>query len=313
MHYRLGLILVLGACGSNSPSGPTVLDACTQVAAARCTRLQTCSESDLERRNGDLASCEARDLLACQEALIVPDTGNTPTNVIACANALNAQPCADFLGKSPPAECATQMGPGSGACGFSAECETAFCAVPNNSECGTCAAPPVVGTSCADQGCGQTLVCVATTMTCQQPGAAGDPCSADLPCGDSFGCVASMDRCMPLVETVGAPCDPTNAMGPACRGDDGLVCDSMTKTCVTQPLAAAGQPCGPVTPGIFTGCTGAGTCVHATGQAGTCVGPAADLAACDTAVGPTCLAPARCVITSGTAGTCQLPGSMTCN
>jgi hypothetical protein len=150
-------------------------------------------------------------------------------------------------------------------------------------------------------------------MTCQLPGGAGATCSADLPCAESFGCVTATGICTALVETIGDTCDPTNATGPACRADDGLVCDSMTKKCVTQPIAAAGQPCGPVTQGIFTACSGAATCVHAAGAAGTCVAPAPDLGACDTVVGPTCLAPARCVTSGSTSGTCQLPGSMTCS
>ena len=78
---------------------------------------------------------------------------------------------------------------------------------------------------------------------------------------------------------------------------------------------AAGQTCGNVG-GVQTRCAAGATCNRPPqSQTGTCLAPAADGAACDTAAGPGCLYPAKCVPASsgGTAGTCELPGDPSCD
>jgi hypothetical protein len=330
MTPRLLLVLALAACGSSSktsPDGAPAVDAaptpdmaCATSSMERSQKLLSCSATDLQRRFGDLATCVARDTLACTEALAAPMTGNTPSDVLTCATAIDAETCADFFTKVPPSACTTQTGPETGACSFPAQCTSGFCAIPSGSLCGTCAPQPAAGDSCATIGCGQDLVCVPSSMQCQVPVAAAGTCSRDLPCADGLTCVGSTvnppvtGTCTAEATTVGATCDPKHKTGVDCSADGGLTCDATTNQCVTEPLAAAGMPCG-LMAGITTRCTAAATCVIPTGQTmGTCVAPAADNAACDTAAGPTCLTPARCIPTTagGTAGTCKLPGSMTC-
>ena len=325
---RLLAFALLAACGSSVTSAPdaptppadaalTAAQACATSAAARCAKLQACSPADLQRRFGTLAVCEARDTLGCTEALAAPMTGQTPTKVLACSDAVTAESCPDFFSKAPPAACTTPVGTDTGACGFAAECTTGFCGIATDAQCGTCAPQPLVGDSCATLGCGQTLVCVASTMTCQTPVASGGSCSRDLPCEAGFACVGTTAQppvngiCMAEVATAGATCDAKRKTGPDCSGDAGLTCDGTTNVCVAQPLAAAGASCGLVA-GVVTRCTAGATCVLPTGSTmGTCVAPAADGAACDPATGPTCLTPARCIPTTagGTAGTCMLPGA----
>ena len=112
---------------------------------------------------------------------------------------------------------------------------------------------------------------------------------------------------MMRVATAGAQCDPRRTTGPDCEASAGLACDTTSKTCVAQPLAPAGQPCGAVGT-ADTACMAGATCEIPTGMtAGTCLAPAADGAACDATNGPDCLSPGKCVN-----GTCQLPGSMSC-
>lgn len=319
--------LVVAACSGSKASspdaGPTADQACATIAAARCTKLQTCSASDLARRFGDLATCETREALACTAGLAAAMTGNTVTAVEACAAAVDAEACGDFFSKSPPDACRTAMGleATGAACGFSAQCATGFCAAASDAACGTCAAVPQAGASCASQGCGQDLVCVASTQLCQAPVAIGGMCSRELPCADGGTCVGAnaqqniLGTCTADASAVGATCDGKHKTAPDCSADLGLACDSTTNQCATLPLAAAGQPCGQLGTTV-TRCTGGATCAIAAGQmAGTCVAPAADGAACDTAAGPGCLTPARCIATTagGTAGTCQLPGSTTCS
>lgn len=321
------LLAAASGCGSSVDASadatiaPTAAAACTALATSRCTRLQACSPSDLARRFGTLSACETREELACTDALAAPMTANSPSAVVACSQAIDAESCGELFTKAPPAACTTQLGTGTGACSFSAQCATGFCAIEAGALCGTCATQPVVGTSCATASCGQALTCVTSTMTCQELVAASGACSRDKPCADGLTCVGANPQmaidgiCMAEVTATDGTCDAKHRTGADCSSDGGLTCDTTTNTCVAQPLAAAGASCGVMT-GITTKCTGAATCVIPAPQTvGTCVAPAADGAACDTVAGPTCLTPARCVPTTagGTAGTCQLPGSATCS
>ncbi len=302
---------VVGACGTDV----TADQACNAVAHSRCVQLMTCSAADFAARWPDLTTCETREKLACTESQAAPKTAATPPRTDDCAGELNVQACAAFLsGVVSPVDCLSPSGPGldASACAFNGQCSSAFCSTASDSLCGTCATPPVAGDSCASQGCGPTMNCVAATQLCQVPGALADACNKDLPCGTSLACVGStttvMGSCMQKIADAGTACDATLKTGPNCDATVGLACDTAMKVCVTQPVAAAGQPCGVVTTDA-TRCEGGATCfIPATATTGTCVAPAADGAACDDTVGPSCLTPAKCV-----SGTCQLPGSTTCS
>jgi len=301
--------LVVG-CGSDV----TADQACTALAQDTCNKLNTCSAADLQRRWPDLATCESREKLACTQALTAPKTANNPTHEDACASDLGSETGDAYLsGVTPPPGCVVPKGPGAdgSTCSYPAQCSSGFCAIPTGSFCGTCAAAPVAGASCATQGCGQTMNCVASTMTCQAPVLAGGACSRDLPCIEGTACVGAtmtaMGSCVAQGTTVGATCDARTMTGPNCSLAAGLTCDTSTTMCAMQPLVAAGQTCGVVN-NVFVGCLAGAACNRATGSmTGTCVAPAADGAACDATAGPFCTFPARCV-----SGTCQLPGSQSC-
>jgi len=257
-----------GGSDSGTVDGLTANAACTESATMHCTQLQTCSPTDLERRFGDLTTCEARIQLQCTDALNAPGTANTPENVVACATATTAESCTDFLSdKTIPEVCTTKMGSdgdGSG-CQFAAQCSSAFCAFATDEVCGTCAAQPATGVSCVSQSCGQNLICVATTQTCQTPGQAGSGCSRDLPCDNALTCVGSgvgsggSGTCVADIGSAGAACDHTHKTLPGCDTDLDLFCDTLTDLCVTQPIAAAGSACGTLN-GIDVLCGSAATC-----------------------------------------------------
>ena len=317
----LVISLAIG-CGSSDPTpdaGLTADQACAAVSTARCSKLMACSAADLVVRWGDVATCEAREALACHAGLAAPATAAAPATTQGCADAISAQACGDFLGKDPPAACLPLAGPAAAgaACSFSSQCATQFCAVASTALCGTCQAVPQVGASCATIGCGPTLTCVASTMTCQQPVAASGACSRSLPCGSGLNCVGATmtasGTCQASVTTAGTTCDPQRKTGPDCSAAAGLTCDRTTKQCVTQPIVPSGM-CGLVN-NVEVRCAAGATCnTPALGTTGTCVAPAADGAACDSASGPDCEFPSRCVPTGGgTAGTCALVGSATCS
>ena len=316
----LAFVIFLASCGATQSDD---MVACKDVVAARCQRLAACSTADLSKRWADEMTCEARQLIQCDASLSAKDTGATAATVTACASAIPAESCPQFLGVDPADACLPATGTRAigAACEYSGQCQSSFCAVASDAVCGTCAPVPAAGDSCAQSGCGPTMVCVASTMTCQVPVAAQGSCSADLPCAVGYACVGAsaatgvMGTCTAEVEAAGSPCDPKRATGPDCDADAGLTCDATTSMCVAQPIVAAGQACGNVS-GVQTRCAAGATCIKPTGsQTGTCTAPAADGAACDTVAGPGCLYPAKCVVGSagGTAGTCELPGDPSCD
>jgi hypothetical protein len=308
----LRALVLVGACG-----GVTADQAAQQSATTTCTQLMTCSPADFQKRWPDLATCEAREKLSVLDALHAKGTAQTPQNIEACATEIAAEPCEQFLsGVMPTPHCIPPTGPTAdgGACSFAAQCKSGFCAIASSSLCGTCQEAPAAGASCASQGCGQTLICVASTMTCQAPVALSGTCSKDNPCASGLACVGATmtanGNCQTQVATLGATCDHTLKTGPNCNANDGLVCDATMDMCVTEPIVPAPQSCGTIA-GVFNACAAGAACIG-TGTS-TCVAPAADDAACDSAAGPFCEFPSKCIpTTGGTAGTCQLAGSTSC-
>jgi hypothetical protein len=286
--------------------------ACLSLATARCTALMTCSPSNLSKAFGTLPICLTRETLACMDALGAPDTGATPEGMIACGSAIAADACSGFLAGSDLPAC-DFLGANNGTCSFDSQCGTGFCAVGAYALCGTCQAEPVAGTSCAESGCGDTLVCDNSNHLCEAPAAQGKACSNTTPCQHGLICVgAQTGTCQLQGSAVGAACDPTHKSKPNCNADDGLTCNEGTDKCVAQPLVGSGSACGIVN-NVDNACTGGATCNIPSGQTkGTCVAPAGDGSACNISTGPDCFTPARCIPTSGSAGTCQFPGTTSC-
>jgi hypothetical protein len=316
--------LALLACGGSSssstgPSGPTADQACTDLAHARCTKLASCSQVAIQARYGDEATCESREKSSCLNSLAAPSTGATPQTFEACVTAFSSWACADYLNNVTPDACRAQQGQlaAGAACAFNGQCQSAFCSVPTNATCGTCAAAPKAGDSCAQTtSCGPGLQCTNDTMQCEAAAAAGAACGKGVPCGDGLACVGAtatvQGKCETAPSTQGAACDPKDMTAASCSRSAGFFCDTQSKQCVAITFASAGQACGNIS-GVQVLCGGAGFCQRAQGQAsGTCVAAAADGAACDTANGPTCISPSRCVISSGTAGTCHAADALSC-
>jgi hypothetical protein len=304
----------VGACGS----GLTADQACAQSSQAACSQLMTCSAAGFQKRWPDLATCETREKLACTDALAAKGTANTPSHTATCATALAMGTCGAFLsGVMPPQQCLSPAGASSDGspCSFNAQCKSAFCAIAKTSLCGTCQEPPAVGQSCANNGCGPTMLCTGT-MACQIPVGVGGACAkASLPCAVELACVGetatAMGSCVTQVATLGAACDHTLRVAANCDTAQGLTCDNTTDQCVMQPIVPAPQQCGFIN-GVLNACASGAACFGTTTQ--TCVAPAADGTACDTAAGPDCEFPSKCIppAAGGTAGTCELPGSMSC-
>jgi hypothetical protein len=309
---------------ASGDSGPSPMKACTDLATAECSELESCSNVLMQTRFGSLSTCQTRLSVSCISALGAPSTGNTAHDAEACAQAYPSWSCSDYLANiNLPAACAQPTGTlaNGSACAFAAQCSTGFCAIPPNAPCGTCAPLPSLGDSCANlSSCGERLVCLPLSKVCGTFGELGAVCGKDTPCGAHLSCVGAnnakgtLGTCQASQGVAGAPCDPGLVKGPGCDYDGNLTCNSQSKTCDPLTVSGPGGGCD-FQSGQFATCAAGGTCTTMeAGAAGTCVAAAADGQSCSpTGHGPTCLSPARCIVTSAgaTTGTCQLD-SATC-
>jgi hypothetical protein len=314
----LVLMMLLAACRSSSQSAAAIEDACASRAQAQCQKRAQCtSGAGIVRTFGDMETCLARTELTCKMGLKAPDTGNSVALVQQCTAAYAAQPCPDYLNNISPPPCApTGRRPNGGICAFNGQCQSGYCGGTRAASCGACKpAPPVADDSCAVDNCAAGQLCVPSTLRCQPFGAVGDSCDPTHPCGADLGCAGRMNPvCQPAIATVGASCD-ADLM---CDGSFGLHCESHSGTpaCTANVVVGDGMSCGTV--GATVAMCSSGNCYTSTGQApggqtGTCKAAVADGSACDIAVGPPCLIPARCVVANGqTQGVCVVVDPTTC-
>ncbi len=331
---RIAVVLFLAAgCGSTSThsmtdggrdSGPSIAQACSDIAQAQCAKRASCSSgANITRAFGTMDSCVARETLSCMNGLAAPQTGNSAALVEQCVAAFANYSCADFFNNNPPAVCAPTGQRATGApCAFNGQCASGYCSDLKNASCGTCATAPSRGASCTSSNCGHNQACVTATEMCQIYGALNAQCDANDPCGDGLTCVGAVaststpGTCQAAGAVAGTACGGTM---PGCDGTLGLFCggSSGAKTCMTITYVSDGMPCGALSSTMCAECITGGcytaTGLAASGEMGTCKADAADNAACDTVLGPGCLAPARCV-TSGdaSAGTCVVPNGPMC-
>jgi hypothetical protein len=267
----------LGADGS--APGPSAAEACAVFASAACSRLQACSPFGVSALYGDTTRCQERIGLGCLPLFDAAGTSATPAKTSACAQSLQAIPCATLArGDFGPA-CATQPGTlvSGAACGDDAQCASTFCARASDAICGICAETTRAGDPCVRGACSAGTTCPAGQSSCIAPvaGQIGDAC------------------------TVVEQCDVANAVG----------CDTIDRRCIRLTLAPSNGPCGAnslIGPSSFALCPASGTCSALLN--GTCSGSAADGASCSTSgSGPSCMPPARCVT-----GTCTAPSPASC-
>jgi hypothetical protein len=311
----LGDAVLAGDAGADASKA--IMMGCAAVAASECAKLESCSSLVLQSRYGSVATCESRTQEICENALSTPATGNTASQVSACAMAYAGWGCTDFLNaENTPKACIQPTGklPNGMTCAFPGECTTGFCAIEPHAVCGACADVPKAGDSCANlTSCGQNLHCFAASKVCGEVAALAAQCDEDTPCGAHLSCIGAVaathtqGTCQASAAK-GATCDPTLVNGPGCDFYAGLTCDVSSKQCVSITVSATGGACG-LDDGSFATCGTSGTCsTSEAGAAGTCTVAAADGAACSTqSTGPGCLWPARCITATETAmtGTCQ--------
>jgi hypothetical protein len=285
---------------------------CATSAYARCNYLQSCSPTAMLNRYGTMMECQAIFRGTCENALNAPSTGSTPATSAECVNELTPTgwSCSNYVYDEsiPPACQPTGSLPNGAPCGVAQQCVSGYCALPLYGACGTCAAVPPAGSSCAQVICPSSLTCAGPNQTCVAFAQEGTSCSPTQPCSDGLTCVvaagATTGTCEQAVATLNDACVFTGA---GCNFYSGLACNVQTGLCATAMLGVPGQACGIVGQQLAS-CIG-GACVR-----GACVASALPGEPCDVVEGPPCVAAARCIVSDdgGTAGTCQLNGSAAC-
>ncbi len=321
-HQDLGV----GDLAVVDDGGQSAATACAAEATAYCNLQATCNQTiPATRYNGD---CVARRTTLCINALGAPGTGSTVAAVVACGQAYVGYDCANFSNGVPPAACAPPAGTltNGTACNFSAQCQSAFCAVAPDANCGVCAPSTNMGDPCVSGACAAGLYCSRVSQTCKLHGAVGDDCDSDDTCGYRLSCVDSTQTeegtCLPTVATAGLPClqaRPSPSASPLpsqanCDITQGLYCVGTTvaaRVCVLTTYASPAPqgsptPCGSVpspTPATYALCTGGTQCIYSDTklQSGTCAAAAGDGQSCSTVIDvahatyAACLAPSKCV------------------
>ena len=270
----------------DSGGGVTPAQACTDLAAAECDKINQCNPWYLQKYFGDVDTCKMRySSTACTAYLGLNGSSSTPATYRACATAITSASCTQWLdGDASLNACLPSPGTlAAGAtCGDPSQCQTANCNFPSGGSCGTCGPQGGAGSQCTTHGqCSGNLRCVGGL--CGMPGGAGATCSSTAPCLNSLTCAGG--RCA-IAPKAGEACSSTLP----CDGHTGLICRN--SVCQNIQYIGRGQPCNPAQ---GRECGQAGFCKGATSTAdGTCLAFAPDGAACDSTAGPLCMPYARC-------------------
>lgn len=316
----IGLALggAIAACSSTSPT-----QACANLSAAVCNKLNDCASPLITEAYGDVATCVARTAISCNSSLALKDTTDTPDLAESCSKAYATLSCNDAFQNNPPTACkptTTGTIATGGACGTPGQCATNVCQIDPTSGCGLCIAPVSAGGACkASSDCSAGLVC--SSALCVAPAGSGDACSTAapiIPC--QVGLICDGSKCQtPLA--AGSACDPQKSL---CDGSQGYWCTPHGTRCVAILFAGTGQTCGYDTnTGDLTVCSDSGSCANVDSKTlqGTCAAALADGSSC-TLSGPNCTPPATCVgatsggdagADAGTAGTCTIRDPSSCH
>src|SRR2546425_10842679 len=100
------LLWVASGCGDSV----SVDKACTDIAGALCTRLNTCAPPLITTQYGDVATCQARAKLTCPAALMAPNSSATPKHLEDCSKDLAAASCNAIFTRDAPATCRPEPG-----------------------------------------------------------------------------------------------------------------------------------------------------------------------------------------------------------
>lgn len=253
--------------GDNGISMAQMEQTCTTVAKGICGRLTRCQLAFRAARDYQDGNCTKVEHDRCFRTLSRKNTGDSVTNLEACAAARTAQSCGDYFAGTALTACDTPKGPlkDGQACVVSAQCDSQYCDLAASASCGKCAQRLAAGGVCDANGdCQVAFVCkraMAADLTgaCTKRALSGEPCNADNGCADNLVCSGARTENMVAIDGVcrartadaGMPCNDDLV----CLRD--LSCIGFARAKMTngtcQPLVTVeGAPCG----GQSAGCQG---------------------------------------------------------
>lgn len=234
----LGVLVFVGGLPALSIAGcqRTVREACDELAAARCARLEACAVTPYH----DLATCEQAIVTRCVELPDLPGAKLGADDLAACAAAYEGYPCESLVMGARPPECRfAGKGSNGSSCLSGAECQSTYCKPDAEGRCGECSALREEGDTCSKGGspCAAGLYC--GDGRCVTYGSRGEQCSSTAPCSLLHWC-DEQGTCAPQIGE-GEPC----TRGDQCSRLDRLVCDRTSGVCEARPaalLATDGEP-----------------------------------------------------------------------
>jgi hypothetical protein len=305
-------VATVACSGSNASGGSNVSasQACSDLASAICSKLQSCAPFLVQLEYGSVSTCEQVTQGPCTEALGANGVTASTSEVESCAQGYTGASCSDLESNNTPSACQVHGSLAAGtACGSAIQCSgDSYCNIGTNSTCGVCAALVAAGGSCqAESDCEKGLVCHtatgATAGTCVAPVAQGASCTAGgTPC--AFPDVCTGGTCQ-AAGGAGAQCDPAAGN---CDITQGLYC-GQNSVCTKATIVSAGQACGLVN-GTYALCGSGSTCtLSGTTGMGTCAAAAANGASCGAnGAGAACMPGAACVN-----GVCTVANPASCH
>lgn len=226
--------------------------ACIALAESVCARVETCAPFLAKTGTGVGAVCTAAVFDHCFRTAGLGGSNRTVADIASCADAVRKSDCAGFLSSLPDV---CEYPPGSlvdgSFCAFHEQCASRFCDRAPDTACGVCAAPPRVGQPCLHDACAPGLVCTSAN-SCVRPGALGDSCGPNEPCGRLLFC--NGDRCAVRRQ----PGEGCNGFG-QCDAFAETTC-AANSVCRATATAALGEPCD-LTANALTLCNAPARCI----------------------------------------------------
>jgi hypothetical protein len=232
--------------------------ACARYAEVYCEAMNRCNLDAVLSIWGDLEVCRDRAALRCLTGFTAPGSSWTPADQDGCNGALSGIECAAFLGKVPRACWKAGTLPAGTPCAIDVQCQGGLCRNGRTAACGTCSERQAAGGPCTTNArdCDDGLTCSA--RVCIPYRKQGEPCDRNHECELVLACIGAGPVTGTGVGTCqrprgpGEPCDPR---GSECEFfPEGLDCKALTDTTGTcqhrPPLAAPGQRCGRIAPGL---------------------------------------------------------------
>lgn len=294
--------LLDGETSGEGGTAPTAAQAASAYAQAECNQALACLGAPVGYP--DVATCVNLVQSSIADELTAPGNMWTPSQAMACANALSSATCTDYLNGNYA--CIAPVGTlATGApCEYATQCLSDACGMADDSVCGVCVVPTGQGSTCENSGtCAGALFCTPDGQ-CEPIAGPGESCTQESNINFCAYPLTCIDGTCTNAGT-GASCSPTTDFDCASY----LFCTTTDDTCQPFTWAPPGGTCGSVAGNgtVWRECITASTCpIPSGGETATCPSVAEAGQACNAT--SVCLYPYIC----SSAGICTWTPASAC-